>query len=66
MMITDTPKIHFAPLKSSKLSVSKPKSKLFHELERKTPDSLGAKLVSASTALRAYRNRTSGSAHAML
>ena len=40
--------------------VNKAKKLRIRELSRKTPDSIGAKLLIASTALRAYRNRHLG------
>ena len=60
MMVTDILTNHFVLLLNSRLSVRKPKKQTFRELESKTPDSTCAKLVIASTALRAYRNRHLG------
>ena len=59
-MVTDIPTNHFVLLLNSKLFCAKAKKHTFPELERKTPDSIGAKLVIASTALRAKRNRHLG------
>ena len=59
-MTTDTLPIHFAHLQSSKLLVKKAKKQTVRELSRKTPDSMGAKLLIASTASRAFRNRHLG------
>ena len=55
-MTTDSPPIHLAHLRSSKAILEKAKKQTVRELSRKTPDSMGAKLFIASTALRAYRN----------
>ena len=52
--------IRLAHLQSSKLFLKKVKKQTIRELSRKTPDSIGAKLLLASTALRAYRNRHLG------
>ena len=49
-----------AHLQSSKTILGKAKKQTVRELSRKTPDSLGAKLLIASSALRAYRNRPLG------
>ena len=49
-----------------KLFLERANKQTVRELSRKTPDSLGAKLLIASSALRAYRNRPLGDAHAML
>ena len=43
-----------------KAIIEKAKGQTVRELSRETPDSLGAKLLTASTALRAYRNRHLG------
>ena len=50
----------FCAISEFKVICEQAKKQAFHELARKTPDSLGAKLVIASTALRAYRNRHLG------
>ena len=50
----------FGALAEFKVLVEKAKKQTIRELSRKTPDSIGAKLLIASTALRAYRNRHLG------
>ena len=50
----------FAALADFKIILEKARKRTVHELLRKTPDSLGAKLLTASTALRAFRNRHLG------
>ena len=50
----------FGALAESKVLLQKAKKLTIRELSRKTPDSIGAKLLIASTALRAYRNRHLG------
>ena len=50
----------FGALADFKTIIEKAKRQTVRELSRKTPDSLGAKLLTASTALRAYRNRHLG------
>ena len=50
----------FCALAEFKVICAKAKKHTFRELESKTPDSTGSKLVIASTALRAYRNRHLG------
>ena len=50
----------FGALADFKTIIEKAKKQTVRELSRKTPDSLGAKLLIASTALRAYRNRHLG------
>ena len=50
----------FCVLAEFKVICEKAKKQAFHELARKTAHSLGAKLVIASTSLRAYRNRHLG------
>ena len=59
-MTTDTLSIHFSHSQSSKTFLKKAKKQTVRELSRKKPDSLGAQLSIASTALRAYRNRHLG------
>ena len=59
MTITSTRMIHLAHSLIS-FFLEKAKRLTVSELLRKTPDSLGAKLLTASTALRAYRNRHLG------
>ena len=56
----------FGAFAEFKAFLRKAKRQTIRELSRKTPDSVGAKLLISSTALRAYRNRTSWNAHAML
>ena len=55
-MITDP----FCARAEFKVICERAKKQAFHELARKTSDSLGAKLAIASKALRAYRNRHLG------
>ena len=50
----------FCTLAEFKVLVNKAQKQTVRELSRKTPDSIGAKLLIASTALRAYRNRHLG------
>ena len=50
----------FGALAEFKAVLAKAKMQSVRELSRKTPDSIGAKLLTASTALRAYRNRHLG------
>ena len=50
----------FGALAEFKAILEKAKKQTIRELSRKTPDSVGAKLLIASTALRAYRNRHLG------
>ena len=50
----------FCALAEFKTILEKGKKQTVRELSRKTPDSTGAKLFIASTALRAYRNRHLG------
>ena len=50
----------FGALAEFKVLLEKAKKLTIRELSRKTPDSIGAKLLIASTALRAYRNRHLG------
>ena len=50
----------FDALAEFQILVQKAKKQTIRELSRKTPDSIGAKLLIASTALRAYRNRHLG------
>ena len=50
----------FGAFAESKVLLQKAKKQTIRELSRKTPDSIGAKLVIASKALRAYRNRHLG------
>ena len=45
---------HFVHLQSLKLLLNKAKMLTIRELSRKTPDSIGAKLLIASTGMRAY------------
>ena len=52
--------IHSAHLRSSKRFMNRPKRLTIRELSRKTLDSIGAKHLIASTALRAYINRHLG------
>ena len=59
MTITSTLLIHLAHSQTSKFSLKAGKQTV-RELSRKTPDSLGANLLTVSTALRAYRNRHLG------
>ena len=59
MTITSTRMIHLAHSLIS-FFLEKAERWTVSELLRKTPDSLGAKLLTASTALRAYRNRHLG------
>ena len=47
-------------LADNKTILAKARKRTVRELLRKTPDSLGAKLLTASTALRAHRNRHLG------
>ena len=56
----------FAALADFKVILEKALKRTVHELLRKTPGRLGAKLLSASTALRAYRNRLPWFADALL
>ena len=50
----------FAALADFKITLEKARKRTVHELLRKTPSSLGAKLLTDSTALRAHRNRHLG------
>ena len=50
----------FGALAKFKVLLQKVKKQTIRELSRKTPDSIGAKLLIASTALRTYRNRHLG------
>ena len=50
----------FCALAEFKVLLNKAKKQTVRELSRKTPDSIGAKLLIASTALRAHRNRHLG------
>ena len=50
----------FDVLAEFEVLLQKAKKQTIRELSRKTPDSIGAKLLVASTALRAYRNRLHG------
>ena len=50
----------FGALEDLKAIIEKAKKQTVRELSRETPDSLGAKLLTASTALRAYRHRHLG------
>ena len=50
----------FGALADFKIIIEKARRRTVRELLRKTPDSLGAKLLTASTAIRAYRNRHLG------
>ena len=50
----------FAALADFKVILRKLEKKTHHELLRNTPDSLGAKLLIASTSSRSYRNRHLG------
>ena len=50
----------FVVLAEFKAVLERAKKQTIRELSRKTPDSIGAKLSIASTALRAYRNRPLG------
>ena len=50
----------FGALAEFKVLLKKAKRLTIRELSRKTPDSIGAKLFIASTALRAYRNKHLG------
>ena len=50
----------FGALAEFKAILEEAKKQTVRELSRKTPDSMGAKLLTASTALRAYRNRHLG------
>ena len=50
----------FGSLADFKAVPEKAQKQTIRELSRKTPDSIGAKLLVASTALRAYRNRHLG------
>ena len=65
-MNTENLPIHLAHLRSSQLFLKKAKKQTVRELSRKTPDSLGAKLLTASTALRAFLKQAARHAHAML
>ena len=65
MMTTDNLPIHFGTLAEFKAVLEKAKKQTVRELSRKTPDSMEAKLLIASTVLCAYRNRP-WDAHAML
>ena len=60
MTITGIPPTHLVPSLTSKLSSKKQEGRLSASSHVRTPDSLGAKLLTASTALRAYRNRHLG------
>ena len=50
----------FCALAESKVLLDKAKKMTRRELSRQTPECTGAKLLIASTALRAYRNRHLG------
>ena len=50
----------FGALEDFKIVLEKARRQTVREPSRDTPDSLGAKLLTASTALRAYRNRHLG------
>ena len=50
----------FGALAEFKVLLEKAKQQTIRELSRKTPDSIGAKLLIASTAVRAFRNRHLG------
>ena len=50
----------FGALADFKTIIEKAKRQTVRELSRKAPDSLGAKLLTASTALRAYRKEHLG------
>ena len=50
----------FGALAAFKVLLQKAKKLTIRELSRKTPDSIGTKLLIASTAVRAYRNRHLG------
>ena len=50
----------FGALADFNIILKKARTRTVRELSRKTPDSLGAKLLTASTALRAFRNRHLG------
>ena len=63
MTITYTLKTHFGALADFEIILQKARMRTVRELTRKTPGSLGAKLLTASTALRAYRNRHLGERH---
>ena len=54
------PEDPFVALAAFKVILEKARKRTFHELLRKTPNCLGAKLLTASTALRAFRNRHLG------
>ena len=56
----------FVALAEFKVLLEKAKRLTIRELSRKTPDSIGAKLLIASTALRPYRKKTSWDTHSML
>ena len=57
MIATDTLMNLSVLLMSSKPIYEQAKKQTFRKIERKTPDCASAKLVIASTALRAHRNR---------
>ena len=54
------PEDPFGALADLKVILEKARKRIVHELQRGTPSSLGAKLLAASTASRAYRNRHLG------
>ena len=56
MMTTDSLLTRFVHLQSLKILLNKAKKMTRRELSRQTPDCIGAKLLIASTAFRAYRN----------
>ena len=58
--ITNLLMTHSSRFADSKVILEKAGKRTVHELLRKTPSSPGAKLLTASTALRAYRNRHLG------
>ena len=60
MTITSTLNTPFGSLADFKIILKKARERTVRELSSKTPGSLGAKLLTASTALRACRNRHLG------
>ena len=60
------PEHPYGALADFKIIQEKDKTLTVRELSRKTPGSLGAKLLTASTALRACRNRHLGTFNATL
>ena len=64
--ITNTLVTHFVPLADFKVILEKARKQTVHELLRKKPGSLGAKLLTASDIITSVQKKTPGYADALL